>query len=638
MKLSSGITLQSSKRAKLSKYERPSSPGSLRPNQIITSYGPGSIFQTEHDSVIIMGLHTWFRKQLKLIHHPVLEGSTGKKGFCMPVQLDRKEVIPCKSFPLWGVCSDKYCRRLQKHDDVPNADSEGFRCVENKCKHSPLIHARFITMCDSGHLSEFPWERWAHHKSEFKNTKHGHCGNPKLFFKSGAKDPGISDYFVQCKNCKNRVSVASALGTPPFSGLRSLENDNFKLKCEGRRPWLDRDFEDVQDCDNQPYGVQTRATNVFFPVISSAIFVAKWVNEAQRIIREHSDTIADNLESGFTPLDLAEKMLFFKRLTEPEPEKWNHQKIADEIKKWSNARTKKYQRQTEREVKEDEYGDLESTDEYDDEEFAISKVDLNDPYGYISKLKKVSRLTEIKILRTFTRGQAPDPFSNDRKNQNYCDLGPKPKNEEERKWWNWLPGVENRGEGIFFTLNEEKLQKFDNDHDVLKRFAPIKISFKQWTQEREWEIEEEFSPRYVLLHTLAHLLIRELSASAGYGAASIRERIYHSATTNGILLFTASTSSDGSLGGLVRQGESERFTSLLKRAVVSSRRCSRDPLCMEDDPAAKLEAKMLPITRINGSACYACALLPETSCENSNRLLDRQFVSNQNFGFFKELL
>ena len=124
---------------------------------------------------------------------------------------------------------------------------------------------------------------------------------------------------------------------------------------------------------------------------------------------------------------------------------------------------------------------------------------------------------------------------------------------------------------------------------------------------------------YLPLLKSPHLLIRELATSSGYNAASIRERIYHSDKSNGILLFTASASSDGSLGGLVRQGDSDNFTSLLKNAVKSSRRCSRDPLCVEDDPATKLEARTQPITRINGSACYACALLPETSCENSNR-------------------
>ena len=619
-------------------YKTPSSPGKIRPNQIITTYGPGAIFQTKKDSVIIMGIHTWRKEHLKSIHHPVLEGSTGKKGFYMPEQFDKEEVIPCKSFPLWGVCSSKFCRRLQKHESVPDSNSGEFRCVETKCNHAPIIHSRFITMCDRGHISDFPWERWAHHKEEnYRNSELGHCGDPKLFFKSIGKDPGLSGYFVQCKNCKSRAFVGKVLSTPPNSGLLDLEGENYKLKCEGTRPWLDRDSEDVESCLKQPYGVQTRATNVFFPVISSAIFVAKWVNEAQRIIRQHTDTIADNLESGFTPIDLAEKMLFFKPLFELEPKEWNYQNIASEIDRWNIARTKKYQRQTEQEIKEDEFGDLESTTEYDDEEFAISEVKITDLQDHISKLKKVSRLTEIKVLKKFTRGQAPDPFSKDKKSQNYCELAPKSKTEEEKRWWNWLPGVENRGEGIFFTLNEEKLRKFDEESDVQKRFSSIKISFEQWTKERGWEIEEDFKPRYVLLHTLAHLLIRELSISSGYNTASIRERIYHSDKSNGILLFTASTSSDGSLGGLVRQGDTDNFISLIKKAIKSSSRCSQDPLCMENDPSIRLEARTQPITRINGSACYACSFLPETSCENSNRLLDRQFINNKTFGFFKDL-
>lgn len=621
----------------MSRYNRPPSPGKLRPNQIITSYGPGAILQTENDSIMIMGLHTWSKKQLKPIHHPVLEGATGKKVFYMPEQFDREEVIPCKSFPLWGVCSNKYCKRLQKHADTPSYNAKGFKCTETKCNHAPLIHPRFITMCDHGHISEFPWERWAHQKNdEYRNSKSGHCGNPKLFFKSTGRDPGMSGYFVMCENCNSRASVGNALSTSS-NGLSSINGENYKLKCTGTRPWLDRDSEDVEPCNKQPYGIQTLATNVFFPVISSAIFVTKWVNEAQRMIRQNTETLTNNLESGLTPEFLAEQMIFFKQLTESEPEKWSHQNISKEIKRWSKARTKQYQRQTEREVKEDEFGDLESTIEYDDDEFAISEVDVTDLSNYITKLKKVSRLTEIKVLRKFTRGQAPDPFSKDKKNQNYCELVPKPKTAEEKRSWNWLPGVENRGEGIFFTLNEDKLCKFDKDREVLKRFKPIKKSFEEWTVERKWEIEEEFKPRYVLLHTLAHLLIRELSTLSGYNTASIRERIYHSDTTNGILFYTASTSSDGSLGGLVRQGNIANFTSLLKKAVQSSRRCSRDPLCMEDDPANKLEARTQPITRINGSACYACALLPETSCENSNRLLDRQFVSSDIFGFFRDL-
>ena len=144
-------------------------------------------------------------------------------------------------------------------------------------------------------------------------------------------------------------------------------------------------------------------------------------------------------------------------------------------------------------------------------------------------------------------------------------------------------------------------------------------------------------PRYVLLHTLAHVMIRRVSAASGYSDASIRERIYSDAQLNGILLYTATPSSDGSLGGLVRQGKTENFADLITSSVKNSTRCSRDPLCAEDDPAGMKRASIHPsFARVNASACYGCVLLPETSCENFNRLLDRRLLFDEDFGYFRE--
>lgn len=62
------------------------------------------------------------------------------------------------------------------------------------------------------------------------------------------------------------------------------------------------------------------------------------------------------------------------------------------------------------------------------------------------------------------------------------------------------------------------------------------------------------TPKYILLHTIAHLLIRQLSFECGYTAASLRERIYCNTVNNeyemsGILVYTASGDSEGTLGG-----------------------------------------------------------------------------------------
>ena len=178
------------------------------------------------------------------------------------------------------------------------------------------------------------------------------------------------------------------------------------------------------------------------------------------------------------------------------------------------------------------------------------------------------------------------------------------------------------------------MKSWESNPHVEKRCRSIINGFLQWAQDRHWNPQEIFRPRYLLLHTLAHMLIRELSISSGYNIASIRERIYRSSEYNGVIIYTASPSSDGSLGGLVKIGKKNHFKSLLSNTINHAKRCSRDPFCIDDDPQKKERVGAPPNTRLNGSACYACSLLPETSCENSNRLLDRKLIHDPKIGYF----
>ena len=73
------------------------------------------------------------------------------------------------------------------------------------------------------------------------------------------------------------------------------------------------------------------------------------------------------------------------------------------------------------------------------------------------------------------------------------------------------------------------------------------------------------TPRMVLLHTLAHVLINEWSLDAGYPAASLRERLYAADDMAGVLIYTATSDSAGSLGGLVAQGEPERLDHAIRQ-------------------------------------------------------------------------
>jgi hypothetical protein len=120
---------------------------------------------------------------------------------------------------------------------------------------------------------------------------------------------------------------------------------------------------------------------------------------------------------------------------------------------------------------------------------------------------------------------------------------------------------------------------------------------------------------------MAHILIRQLSFECGYSIASLRERIYARTPDTGkepaagILIYTAAGDSEGTLGGLVREGKASRILPTILRAIQSAEWCSSDPLCRESQGQG--------LYAMNLAACHACSLLPETSCTMSNRLLDR---------------
>jgi hypothetical protein len=125
--------------------------------------------------------------------------------------------------------------------------------------------------------------------------------------------------------------------------------------------------------------------------------------------------------------------------------------------------------------------------------------------------------------------------------------------------------------------------------------------------------------RYVLLHSFAHALLRELALECGYTASSIRERLYATGEDGddmaGVLLYTAAPDSEGTLGGLVSLGEQEHLGPLLRQALERAQLCSSDPLCAEHDPRTD--------SSVHLAACHACQFASETSCEHGNRFLDR---------------
>ena len=226
--------------------------------------------------------------------------------------------------------------------------------------------------------------------------------------------------------------------------------------------------------------------------------------------------------------------------------------------------------------------------------------------GTVSRLVAINRLKEIMVFTGFQRagGRSTPP-----------DLTGES---------GWLPALELYGEGIFFTLDEDVLQRWESNEALQERAGAFERRYVQRAGQVFPELDVEVSPRFLLCHTLSHLLIRELEAKAGYPAASLKERIYcgtGKVPMAGILVFVAVADEEGSLGGLMELAKPERFVRLLAGAFEAAVWCSLDPVCAEQEGHGP--------DLLNRAACHACALLPEPSCPHGNVLLDRVFVGGR---------
>ena len=202
---------------------------------------------------------------------------------------------------------------------------------------------------------------------------------------------------------------------------------------------------------------------------------------------------------------------------------------------------------------------------------------------------------------------------------------------------NWLPAIVVRGEGIFLVFDAARLEKWETSFGALHRERLKQVNQNLQAQARRRQVHvDAASPKFVLMHTFAHALISQLVFDCGYGSSSLRERIYFSDThpqMSGILVYTAAGDSEGTMGGLVRMGEPGLLDRTIARALDRARWCSSDPVCIES-PGQGPDS-------CNLAACHSCALLPETSCEQQNRLLDRGMLvgvlDRPEVGFFSML-
>jgi hypothetical protein len=563
----------------------------LRPSQIITTFGPGSIVDLPHDSVMIAGIDGWLEKKPKKIIEPRLQSALNVEVFRMPpVGSYNQQDVAYVRFPRWRVCP--YCERLSnRFVDDRNNPEEAPKCFSCKKATYP---ARLVMACSKGHIDDFPWYRWVHRGQN--------CTGGDLFLRGEGMTAALSDLRVEC-SC-GKVPPRSLGGALDKNAMQALG-----VKCRGKQPWLD---DKEAECIEHLYSLQRSASNIYFSVVRSALSIPPWSDS----LFSDGDTYLTlkawaNLLAQGCPVESMRAQYAFL----PISKSISFEEIMERVSLLKNIKTATLS------IRQEEFLVLDSDQDSVESNFETRSKQIGSGIQkYLSRLVAVPRLREVRALVGFTRIDAPemDPTLElfDEEQSLAVETAPISLSKQPT----WLPAIENLGEGIFIKLNTERLKEWESIAAVKDRADVLIKSYSTWRQRRGLQAVKSQPPRLVLLHTLAHLLMRQLSLECGYSSASLRERIYSDDNMAGLLIYTSTPDSDGSLGGLVRQTKDpQKFVDILMSLAETARICSSDPFCRENEYQRKEPY-------FNGAACHACAMVSETSCEFGNRLLDRGLI------------
>jgi len=586
--------------------------GRVRRSQTISTYGIGAIVDLADGSVMPLGLEDWEatsrggRVAPLIVHEPRLQVQLGVEYFRLPPTeevldprentIDRRYSIPCIRFPKWHECPT--CHRLGTHDDPFVESDDGNRLFCQGCgKKGQVNPVRFISGCEKGHIDDFPWVWWAH-----RNLEAGACANPALFLRSRHRSAALSDLYVVCKSCNANSSMGDA-----FAG-ESLR----RRRCHGSRPWLN-DHE--PGCEEKLRALQRGASNAHFSVIASALSIPPASEPHFLILNDFWTAVApvppeaiDAVLSGIAAscgVEVALLRIAYDQRKRIEGGEASCTEISSRAEEYLALSTSR-----------DDESVAGKPPQFCNEIFEAPEALAQ----WFDLVGAVSRLREVRALAGFSRLQ-PYPISGERIREALNDASISPLSKTARPWF---PAAEIRGEGVFLRFRTAAIEDWILRNPNLRtRTAALEVRSAILAAKRGYIRDYVITPRLLLVHSFAHAMIRQLSLDCGYSSSALRERLYvsesDSAPMNGVLIYTGSPDSEGSLGGLVRLAHPQLISDAVTRAVRHSMWCGSDPVCRETDPAQSGD-------RVSGSACHCCLLVPETACEKFNRELDRTLM------------
>lgn len=615
----------------------------------ISNYGGvGSLIETTDNSIIIETFDNWGYSDLneKLAHYIIkddrllqrLKNRFPNLKHLVSIPTDRDSFLhqvrpKANYFPKWFYCT--YCNRFASYFEWKNRwrsagkNLDFFnppKCSNKECKENHLEQIRFVMTCSNGHIHDLPWEYWNNrlasdksnveeNEDDNKNEKQSGpqldytkkcCEQQDLIYKISRENTELSGIWIECKSCNKKANLKGIF--------------NFEKKCDGKKYWLGqlngKFHEEECGITMQPsISVKLKTSNsVYYANTLSSLYIPELQNPLSTEIRIDIDNMVESEQ--FTTEQIVQLISIQKKI---DKELVLQYLELGEIKYIPDN----VYRQT-------EYEYFLEKEQPDNKQIKFRVIDCTEQINGFSKLVKIDKLKKTTVQTSFTRNEPIDIDSilQDQTEYEYSvQRQSVSKNNFDSKT---LPALESYGEGILFILDKSKLEQWEKQQDVIERTEKIKFNAESADWKSHQIIAKSLTPRKVLIHTLTHLIMRELEYVCGYPSSSLSERLYVSETMHGFLI-SAFDGTDGYLGGLSNLcNDLENLRKIIESSIFRATDCSSDPICIESEGQG--------VGQLNLAACHSCTLTPETSCELSNLYLDRNLVIHNEFGYFRTMI
>lgn len=629
--------------------------GSLRPSAMLYTSGIGATVDLPHLSAMPHGLDAWERYYARRAGSPEVSveprlldlvrtylgeqvtelrkppwapeepGGFGDDGIDLG--------IPARVFPQWLRCTG--CGRLAPvtqpvfqfenvlkyrpdrarfvHRDCKGWDPEANRAKQRKGRDQGAVPARYLIACINGHLDEFPYDAWVHRGGKCPKAK-----LPQLRMREWKSNIG-PDVQVICLSCDARRGMLEATGP----------NASKKLpRCRGRHPHLDAFYE----CDQLGRLMMLGAANQWFASTVGLLALPREEAAVAEDLLPLLQTLPPKLLSQVSSKEalgmfriaagMAASTDIFETATDDVL--WD----AIQVLRGGEASSPTRASTDPTDILLPEWLVLTDEAKYTRHSGAadfraVRRQVASTLEPVVTEVVAVEKLKKVNAFVGFTRIDALDRIDDSRSR-----VAPLARNGRPT----WVPATEDRGEGFFLQFHEPTVAAWEEKVLDLPTWHAYRdahrINFRRRTSKTADDVHPDSrfpAPRYWAIHTLAHLLIREAAMSSGYGSASLAERIYAWRAADdrppaaGLLITTTASDSEGTLGGLVALSRPDELARLVEAAVRRGQRCSSDPVCSHRAPRGKEDF-------LHGAACHFCLFVSETSCERTNRFLDRRLL------------